>query len=480
MDSPIPLQQANRPTQLPGEKSRAAPVDSLPMASEPIITVSGLRGIVGESLTADVASRYAAAFAGTLKPGVFVITNDARKSAAELEAVISQTLAKLGFDVLVAGSAATPTLGVLVKQHRAVGGIQISASHNPAEYNGMKLFSSAGRVLPADAGATVLHRYRELSDVAESAHADNGSVQRLEDALSAHCEVVVQSVDADAIRRKKFRVLLDSNHGGGGPLGVRLLQELGCDVVEFGTQPDAQYEHPLEPTEENLQSVMALAREHNCDVTFCQDPDADRLAVIDEHGQYLGEELTLALCVEQRLRQKVGPVVVNCSSSRVTEDIANKHGAAYFRTKVGEANVVDQMLAVDAVIGGEGNGGVIDPRIVFVRDSFIGIAMILEAMATRDQSVSALAAELPKYEIVKTKVAMSTEQLPGALSRLKNHFAEATTSELDGLRLDWSDKWLLVRTSNTEPIVRIIAEATTRDDASALCQSAANVLSSGG
>lgn len=449
------------------------------MAPEPIITVSGLRGIVGESLTTAVAARYASAFAQTLSPGCVVISNDARPSAGELQQAIAETLANAGFSVRLAGAAATPTLGVLVKSTAAVGGIQISASHNPPQYNGMKLFSADGRVLPAEAGAVVLERYRELADMPVPTDApSSGNIEPIDDAHSGHCQAVLQAVNAESIRRRKFRVLLDSNHGGGGPLGVRLLNELGCDIVEFGTAPDAQYEHELEPTEGNLQSVMALAREHKCDVTFCQDPDADRLAVIDESGRYLGEELTLAMCVDHRLRQQQGPIVVNCSSSRVTEDLANKYGAPYFRTKVGEANVVDQMLAVDAVLGGEGNGGVIDPRIVLVRDSMIGMAMILEAMASRELPVSRLADELPQYEIVKTKVEMFANDVQPSLARLKDHFSSATASELDGLRLDWPNQWLLVRASNTEPIVRIIAESATKEQAATLCEAAANILES--
>ncbi len=444
---------------------------------EPIITVSGLRGIVGESLTEDVAARYALAFSSTLPPGKFVITNDARTSAGMLEQAIARVLAQAGRDVFLGGPAATPTLGVLVRAEQAVGGIQISASHNPAQYNGMKLFSADGRVLPAEAGATVLQRYHELAQQAgKSASTPVGKVARLDDPHAAHCQLIVDTVDAERIRARKYRVLLDSNHGAGGPGGARLLQELGCQVVEVGTTPDAAYEHPLEPTEENPQSVLQQARDSQCDVAFCQDPDADRLAVIDANGRYLGEELTLAMCVDHRLRQEVGPVVVNCSSSRVTEDIAQKYGAPYFRSKVGEANVVDRMLAEDAVIGGEGNGGAIDPRIVLVRDSLAGMALILEAMASRELSVAQLADELPQYAIVKSKVAMAPDAVGDSFAKLTGHFSDAKADRLDGLRLDWPNRWLLIRASNTEPIVRMIAEAESRGAAQSLCDQAAQVL----
>ena len=216
-------------------------------------------------------------------------------------------------------------------------------------------------------------------------------------------------------------------------------------------------------------------------VGFCQDPDADRLAIIDERGRYLGEEYTLAMCVDHVLRSTPGPVVTNCSTSRMTEDLARKYGVPFFRSAVGEANVVDEMLREAAVIGGEGNGGVIDPRVVLVRDSFVGMALVLDAMAARDLPVSALADELPRYAIHKTKVTVPREAIATALNALERHFADATSDRLDGLRLDWthadgSGSWLLVRASNTEPIVRIIAEAPTAEEAQRLCDEAASVI----
>ena len=212
------------------------------------------------------------------------------------------------------------------------------------------------------------------------------------------------------------------------------------------------------------------------DIGFCQDPDADRLAVIDESGRYIGEEYTVALCVDHVLRQRKGPIVTNCSSSRMSEDIAGRYGAPLFRSAVGEANVVDCMLAHAAVFGGEGNGGPIDPRVGYVRDSFVGMALLLDAMASREMRIGQLADELPRYEIVKTKCSLSPDKLPAALDALEKQFSEASASRLDGLRLDWPGRWLLVRGSNTEPIVRAIAEAPTAAEATSLCEAAAKVL----
>jgi phosphomannomutase len=222
--------------------------------------------------------------------------------------------------------------------------------------------------------------------------------------------------------------------------------------------------------------VLPAVRQAGAEVGFCQDPDADRLAVIDASGRYLGEEYTLAICVGHVLARRQGPVVVNCSSSRMSEDIARQHGVPYFRSAVGEANVVDLMLAKDAVFGGEGNGGPIDPRVGLVRDSFVGMAQVLEAMATRGLPVAALADELPRYAIVKTKIALEPNRVAPGLDALERHFDTAKADRLDGLRLDWPDGWLLVRASNTEPIVRAIAEASTQDKAQSLCDRAAEVL----
>jgi phosphomannomutase len=256
-----------------------------------------------------------------------------------------------------------------------------------------------------------------------------------------------------------------------------MLAEMGCEICLLGDTPDGRFVHPPEPTAENLAGVLSRVREVGARVGFCQDPDADRLAVIDEQGRYLGEEYTLAMCVNHVLRRSPGPIVTNCSSSRMSEDLANRFHVPFFRSKVGEANVVDAMLTHNAVLGGEGNGGVIDPRVGLVRDSFVGMALLLDALAERETTVSKLAAELPRYEIVKTKVSLPAEKTAAALAALEKHFADAQSNRLDGLRLDWPGKWLLVRASNTEPIVRAIAEAPTAQEAQRLCDAAARVLS---
>jgi phosphomannomutase len=358
--------------------------------------------------------------------------------------------------------------------------MQISASHNPAEYNGLKIFTHEGRLAPAAAGQHVLDRYRRLRATA----ADSGPTQLatpVRDPVSAHLALIEDIVDVARIRTRGFRVLLDSNHGSGSLLGKALLEHIGCDVRLIGDRPDGRFAHPPEPTAENLADVLAEVTRIHANVGFCQDPDADRLAIIDENGRYLGEEYTMAICVDHVLRKTPGPVVMNCSTSRMTEDVARRFRVPFHRSAVGEAHVVDMMLEFNAVIGGEGNGGVIDPRVGMVRDSFVGMALVLGAMTARDVPVSKLANELPRYAIRKTTLDLRRDQVADALAALERGFPTARADRLDGLRLDWgnpdgSGSWLLVRPSNTEPIVRLVAEAPTDDGALHLCQEAERVI----
>ena len=439
-----------------------------------IVSVSGLRGIVGGSLTPEVAVRYVAAFAATLPPGPIVIGRDGRTSGPLLAAALTEGLTRSGRDVIDCGIAATPTVGIVVRQERAAGGVQISASHNPAPYNGLKLFSSEGRVLPAAVGAEVLERFRATASVTEpagQAAAKLGTVRTV-DGGPAHVALVAKTVDVEAIRRCRPRVWLDSGHGAGSRVARPLLEHLGCEVVIEGGEPDGRFEHTPEPTADNLAGMLpriAAARAH---VGFFQDPDADRLAIATAEGRYIGEEATLALAVEAVLAKTPGPIVVNCSTSGMAAVIAAQRGVPCHVSAVGEANVVDAMLAAGAILGGEGNGGVIDPRVVLVRDSFVAMALVLERMCTAGgsgrgeasiTSIESLARALPHLMMKKTKVDLSPElqgpALATAIDRIERAFPQARANRLDGLRLDWDGGWLLVRSSNTEPIVRIVAEA---------------------
>lgn len=440
-----------------------------------IISVSGLRGVVGESLTPDVVVRYLAAFASQAPDGPLVLSRDGRATGGLFADLAAGVLAASGRTVWDAGVAATPTVGVLTRHLGASGAVQISASHNPPPYNGIKLFGGDGRVLDARSGRQV----RELYDVGVSRwspHDRIGLREMVADPHAAHLDLVLATVDVKRIRSRRFRVLLDSNHGAGGLLGRQLLESLGCELVALGATPDGQFAHPPEPTAENLSGVLDQVRTSRVAVGFCQDPDADRLAIIDERGRYIGEECTLALCLDHVLRTRPGAVVVNCATSRMAEDLAQRHGATLHRSAVGEANVVDEMLRRQATFGGEGNGGPIDPRVGLVRDSFVGMALVLDALAASEAPLSAWVDSLPRYSICKSKADVAAERVGPALDRLVARWPEAQASRLDGLRLDWDDRWLLLRASNTEPIVRAIAEAPIPEAAQALCDEALRLL----
>jgi phosphomannomutase len=432
--------------------------------------------VIGETLTPDLAIRYIAAFASTLPPGPVVVSRDGRTTGPMLAAAVHSALAAAGKDVWDAGVAATPTLGVLVRHYQAVGGVQISASHNPPPYNGLKLFNHEGRVIPAGAGKQVLERYRQ-GHFSWAPHDKLGAIRPLPDTTGPHLKLLLEIVDVAAIRARGCKVLLDSNAGAGSLLGRALLQKLGCQVTLLGGDPTGKFLHPPEPTLDNLQTVQRQVVAAGADIGFCQDPDADRLAVIDENGRYIGEEYTVALCLDHVLRHQTGHVVTNCSTSRMAQDLAAKYGAPFSRSAVGEANVVDEMKRQQALFGGEGNGGPIDPRIGYVRDSFVGMALILAALAERGCKTSELIHDLPRYEIHKTTTPLASEKLPAAYDALQTQFADARPDRLDGLRLDWPDRWLIVRGSNTEPIVRIIAEAPQAAAAAQLCAAASAVLS---
>ena len=445
----------------PNPAATTTPVD------EPlIVSVSGLRGVVGSSLTPEVAARYACAFAATLPPGPILLGRDGRESGPLLAAAIAARLAMAGRDVIDCGVAATPTVGIAVRERAAAGGIQISASHNPARYNGMKLFAAAGRVLPAAAGQVVLAAYRQLEAREAEGVMGPSTAGRVEhfDPTPIHVRLVTALVDVAAIRRRRPRVWIDCGHGAGSRVAIPLLEELGCEVIAEGTEPDGRFEHEPEPTAENLARLLPRIATAAADVGFFQDPDADRLAIADAAGRYLGEEATLALCVEAVFAKTPGPVVVNCSTSGMTAAIAARHGVPCHVSAVGEANVVDQMLACGAILGGEGNGGVIDPRVVLVRDSAIAMALVLERMCAGERilPMADLAAALPRFVMKKTKVGLSPATrgagLAAGLDRIAAAFPEASASRLDGLLLNYPGGWLLVRASNTEPIVRLVGE----------------------
>ena len=447
---------------------------------QPIVTISGLRGVVGETFEIP-AMRYIAAFLSYLSELKLRATNkivvccDGRPSGFQFSGAFCNLIRENGFEPIFFGVQPTPTAGFLTKFIHAAGGIQITASHNPSQYNGVKLFDCTGRVISGPIGKTVLERYKALTEQGESTAycllptaSTSESVNEIVSPYE-HLRAVCKTIRVGDVESKGYRVLLDSNNGSGSRLGRKLLESLGCEVVVLGDKLNGEFLHTPEPIAENLRQVGAEVVKNKCDIGFCQDPDADRLAIIDANGRYIGEEYTVPFCVEYVMKKRHGNVVINCATSQMTEDICSQNGRICLRSAVGEANVVDLMISSKAVYGGEGNGGPIDPEVGYVRDSFVGMAQVLALMARENKSVAQLVEEIKPYSIVKTKLPFPTERLPELYEMVRERFPEATVETNDGLRLSWNGSWLLVRPSNTEPVIRAIAEAPDSTQAERLC-----------
>ncbi|MCA9093899.1 MAG: phosphoglucosamine mutase [Planctomycetaceae bacterium] len=445
------------------------------LVTQRILSISGLRGVIGDGLDPVFLTEFAAAVGTLAQGGTVVVSRDGRSSGLMVKQAVLAGLAATGCRVVDADIASTPTAGVLVHHLQAAGGIQITASHNPVQWNGLKPFSPEGRVYDQQTGEKLLKVLNEKT-FAWSSWDQLGSISLDPDPHAPHLARVLKLIDIEKVRGRKFKVVLDCNRGSGGILGPRLLEQLGCEVHVLGAQPDGQFEHVPEPLKENLGGLCDAVRKLGADVGFAQDPDADRLAIVDNTGRYIGEELTLALCVDYVLARTPGPIVVNGSTSRVTADIAAKYGCEFHRSYVGEAHVVTRMKQVNAIIGGEGNGGVIDPKVGFVRDSFASMAYVLAGLEARKTSLAAWVDELPQYTIVKDKLTCPREKVTQACTALKARYPDAKVEEGDGLRLDWSQSWVQVRASNTEPILRVIAEGPEEEAARNLCAEAVQTV----
>lgn len=440
-----------------------------------ILSISGLRGIVGDGLDPLYVAEFAAALGTMFAGGKVVVSQDGRSTGSVVYHAVVSGLLATGCDVLDAGIATTPTCGVLVRHYGAAGGLQITASHNPIEWNGLKPFAPDGSVFNREFGQQLLQILDE-KEIDWKDWSKVGGVTVIDDPAGPHIEKVLSLVDVEAIRSRRFKVVIDCNHGSGATCGPRLLEALGCEVVVLGGTPDGKFEHIPEPVEKNLGDLCSAVRKHSADAGFAQDPDADRMAIVDNTGHFIGEELTLALAADHVLENRKGPLVVNGSTSRITADIAKKHSCQFHRAFVGEAHVCAKMRAVQAELGGEGNGGVIEPRVGYVRDSLVSMAYVLDGLAKRETTLDQWADSLPYYTIVKDKLECPSEAVPAACEALRREYPKAKAAEGDGLRLDWPDRWVQVRASNTEPILRVIAEAPETEDAVGLCQNAMRIV----
>ncbi len=436
-------------------------------------SVSGIRGIVGESLSPELILNVAAAFARYCRYGTVVVGRDSRRTGGAIAGMTESVLALHGCDVVDLGIVPTPTVQVMVEHLGASGGIVVSASHNPIEWNAFKLVGKSGSFL----GQKEIDRFFALMEKEHKSKKWNstGRILSRTDAADIHIEKALAPVDSGLIARRRFKVALDSVNGAGSIITQTLLSRLGCEIVPVHCEITGIFPRGAEPLAENLGDLCASVKRSGAAIGFAQDPDADRLAIVDERGIPIGEEYTLAMVAEHLLSKKTGRVVVNLSTTRAIEDIAKRHDALFTRTKVGEINVVEQMRKSGARIGGEGNGGVIAPEVHLGRDSLAGISYVLEMMAERGQSVSKIVEDLPRYIMKKGKVALAPgSDTASIISGIRNEFGKERINDIDGLRIDFIKEgpfgggWVHLRASNTEPIFRIIAEGRDENHAGAI------------
>ena len=438
-------------------------------------SISGIRGIVGESLTPDVIVKYVSAYSQMMPAGPILLGRDSRPSGDVLCNFVAYLLNCLGREVIEIGIVPTPTVLFCVKEKGYAGGIVITASHNPIEWNALKLVNSKGKFLsPAE--------FAKLSELVEQGKFDYavwnklGKSEKMHDMALLHLEKVLNFVDVEKIKAKNFKVVIDTVNGAGGPIGAKLLRTLGCEVIEINTETTGYFAHPPEPTPANLTQLSEKMKECSADVGFALDPDADRLVLAGSDGEILSEEYTLALCADHYLSSKEKTdLVINLSSSRLCDDVAAKHGVKVLRVPTGEIHVTESLEQTGAKLGGEGNGGVILPQINKCRDTLVGMALILEYLANNGKKIEDCAKEIGNYSFIKKKYQVTDIDLDKIEALLKEKFPDGKLNNSDGLRLDFDDSWVLIRKSNTEPIVRVFAEAKSEQRALELIEAIRNI-----
>ena len=441
--------------------------------SQLIISVSGVRGIIGDGLDSPVADRLGRAYASILgemgKTGKIVLARDSRPSGKELAGSIRTGLVEMGHNVVDLGVVSTPGAALMVLKLKADGAVVVTASHNPSQWNGLKFLGPDGLGVSAEDMASIGEKFRNKECQPDKAEKE-GQICEDGSTHEIHVGEVLGQADVEAVGQKKYRVVLDSVNGAGGTGGKLLLEKLGCEVIHINGEANGEFAHSPEPIAENLSGLCEAVIENKADAGFAQDPDADRLAIVDELGQFIGEEYTLALAVMGVLAKNKGPVATNLSTSRMIDDLAERAGVEVFRTPVGEAHVARAMREHKCVVGGEGNGGVIDPKVVTVRDSFSGMSLVLQLMADSAKTISQLVGEIPRYCMLKTKFTCESGRAKKILEAVALSFADEKLNRSDGIRVGWPEGWVHVRSSNTEPIMRVFAEAADKSTAKELLE----------
>src|SRR5688572_13072284 len=439
-----------------------------------MVSVSGVRGRVGEALTPEIIAQFAAGFGAWARKrsgnprAKIVVGRDSRVSGPMFQPVVQAALQSVGCDVIDVGMAPTPTIQLAVEHHHAAGGLAITASHNPIEWNALKFIAASGLFLDGTEAAEM----RAVVDgtIPRAQWADLGSITSDRDAIARHIEQVlsIDLIDVERIRDRHLHVALDCVRGAGGAFMPQLLERLGCRVSAINLETDGKFPRAPEPVAENLGDLGDLVRETGADVGFAVDPDVDRLALVSEKGEAIGEDYTLALASKVVLARRSGDIVTNLSTSRIVDDIAREQNRKVIRAPVGEVNVATRMRSENAPVGGEGNGGVILSELHLGRDAPIGAALVLQLLVSDGRSMSEIVASYPRYSIVKDKLDRPSAPLDSVYASLREVFTDADADTQDGLRLTWADRWVHVRPSGTEPIVRVIAEAPTVSEAEEL------------
>ena len=445
-----------------------------------IKSISGIRGTIGgkvdENLTPIDAVKFAAAYGSWLKGQSgkehvkVVIGRDARISGEMIQNLVQYTLIGLGIDVVNIGLSTTPTVEVAVPMEKADGGIILTASHNPKEWNALKLLNNKGEFVSDQDGKAILKIAQE-NDFSFATVDHLGKLTHDDQYIDLHIEKVLALplVTPEAIQKKKFRVVVDAVNSTGGIAIPRLLERLGVEVVKLYCEPNGHFPHNPEPLKEHLGDICKRVVEEKADFGIVVDPDVDRLAFITDQGEMFGEEYTLVACADYVLGKTKGNVVSNLSSSRALRDIAQKHGVNYSAAAVGEVNVVTEMKRTEAIIGGEGNGGIIYPELHYGRDALVGVALFLSLLAERSDSVQQLRESYPAYFMSKNKIQLTEQINPDQiLKAMEQKYAHEQTTTIDGLKIDFADSWVHLRKSNTEPIIRIYTEAKSQKEADAL------------
>jgi phosphomannomutase len=438
--------------------------------SKLMISVSGVRGIFGESLTPEIAMNIAAHFGIFCKRGKIIIGRDSRTTGPAMFHSIVAGLLSVGCDVVDIGIVSTPTVLLKVEESDASGGIAITASHNPAEWNALKLVGENGMFLfPEDAETFLKSLENPISYVNWQSI---GKLYKDDSSIISHIAKImrISYLDVNKIQSKKFKVVIDSVNGAGGLISPILLRELGCEVIELNSETTGNFAHAPEPLNKNLTQLEQVVKETKADIGFATDPDVDRLSIVDEKGNCIGEEFSLLLAEKFVLSKNPGDIVTNLSSSMASEDIAGKFGGKVFRTKVGEINVGKKMMEIKAPIGGEGNGGIICPEVHYTRDAPVGMALILGFLAESGKSISQLVDEIPHYYFAKDKVTVAAEKLDSIMVKIPELFPHHKLDFTDGVKVIGESFWIHIRKSGTEPIIRVYVESESLERSEKLCQ----------